>query len=334
MSRVLITGSEGLIGGYLTDELLDRGYDVVGLDNFSKHGLTGQREHRRYKLIEGDASDERLLDEALSGCDHFVACAAMIGGLGYLHGVPFDLLVANESLTMQAAMAAIRARKFGVLKKVTWISSSMVYESAQFWPHKEGDELLVQPPPSAYGFQKLAVEYYARAAWHQYGLPYTIIRPFNVIGIRDYPPERKDEASRFTSHVVPDLVRKTLASADGTLSVLGSGQQVRCFTWAGDLARGIVLSLEHPKALGEDFNIARDVPVTIAELAEMIWQKVHPGTPLRRVTETAFEHDVQKRLPDISKAWNLLGFRAQTTLDQMLDRVIPWCQRAVEEGRL
>src|SRR5215472_1369806 len=240
VTRVLVTGSEGLIGGYLTEELLERGYDVVGLDNFSKHGLTGAREHRRYKLIEGDATDPDVMDEALSGCHHFVACAAMIGGLSYLHGVPFSLLMNNERLTYTAAEAAIRAKRMGILEKITWISSSMVYESAQFWPHKEGDELLVPPPPSAYGFQKLAVEYYARAAWSQYQLPYTIIRPFNVIGIRDYPPDRKGEAWRFTSHVVPDLVRKALASTDGTLSVLGSGQQVRCFTWAGDVARGII----------------------------------------------------------------------------------------------
>lgn len=334
MTRVLVTGSEGLIGGYLTDELLERGYDVVGLDNFSKHGLTGQREHRRYKLIEGDATDERLLDEALSGCDHFVACAAMIGGLGYLHGVPLDLLVANETLTMQAAMAAIRARKFGVLQKVTWISSSMVYEAAQAWPSYEGQELAIPPPPSAYGFQKLSVEYFARAAYAQYGLPYTIIRPFNVIGARDYPPERKAEAGRFTSHVVPDLIRKAIASDNGELRILGNGGQVRCYTWAGDLARGIVLSLEHPKASGEDFNIARNHPVTVEELAQKIWLRVNPGTHMVLVSDTAFTHDVQRRVPSVDKAWELLGFRASTTLDEMLDRVIPWCRQAVEEGRL
>lgn len=335
MTRVLVTGSEGLIGGYLTEELLQRGYDVTGLDNFSKHGLTGVREHRRYRLIEGDASDFETMIDALQGCDHFVACAAMIGGLGYLHGVPFDLLVANEKLTITAADAAIYARKMGSpLKKVTWISSSMVYEAANAWPSYEGQQHEIAPPPSAYGFQKLAVEYYARAAWEQYQLPYTIIRPFNVIGIRDYPPDRKGEAGRFTSHVVPDLTRKAIASDNGELRILGNGGQVRCYTWAGDLARGIVVSLNHRLADNEDFNIARNNPVTVEELARKIWLRVNPGVHMTLVSDTAFTHDVQRRVPSVEKARRLLGFEALTTLDQMLDQVIPWCRQAVADGRL
>lgn len=330
--RVLVTGSEGLIGGYLTRELLERGYEVTGVDNFSKHGHAGI-DPRRYRLIEGDAADEAVLDEALAGCDHFIAGAAMIGGLGYLHGVPLDLLIANERLTIAACEAGIRALKAGGLRKVTWISSSMAYESATWWPSAEGDELRVPPPPSTYGFQKLAVEYFARAARHQYGLPYTIIRPFNVIGARDYPPGGKADVSRFTSHVVPDLIRKVLSGQD-PLRILGDGSQVRCYTWAGDLARGIAMSLDHPCATDEDFNIACPVPVTVAELAERIWAKLRPGDPFRLAGDTAFTHDVQKRVPDVSKASRLLGFSAATSLDEMLDQVIPWCREAVADGRL
>ena len=335
--KVLVTGSEGLIGGYLTQELLDRGYDVVGVDNFSKHGspkFAVTQGSGRYRLVEADASDERVLDEALADCDHFIACAAMIGGLGYLHGVPLDLLIANERLTIAACEAGIRAHKAGRLQKVSWISSSMVYESADSWPSSEGSEQRIAPPPSAYGFQKLAVEYFARAAYEQHGLPYTIIRPFNVIGVRDYPPGGRADASRFTSHVVPDLVRKVLGG-QYPLQILGDGSQVRCYTWAGDLARGIVLSLNHAKAENEDFNIARDVPVTVAALAEMIWLKVKgPDVPFRFQGDTAYTHDVQRRVPGVSKALDLLGFQALTPLEDMLDQVIPWCRQAFEEGRL
>ena len=329
--RVLLTGSEGLIGGYLTRELLDRGYDVTGLDDFSKHGI--RQTPTDYRLIEGDAADETALDEALADCDHFIAGAAMIGGLGYLHGVPLDLLIDNERLTIAACQAAIRAHRAGRLRKVTWISSSMVYESAATWPSSEGDELHMPPPPSAYGFQKLSVEYFARAAWGQYELPYTIIRPFNVIGVRDYPPGGKADTSKFTSHVVPDLIRKVLSGQD-PLRILGDGSQVRCYTWAGDLARGIALSLDQITAMNEDFNIARPDPVTVAELAEMIWAKLRPGVPFRVAGDAAFTHDVQRRVPDASKARDLLGFTASTPLSEMLDEVIPWCRQAVSDGRL
>lgn len=329
--RVLLTGSEGLIGGYLTRELLARGYDVTGIDNFSKHGI--RQAPDGYRLIEGDAADEAVLDEALADCDHFIAGAAMIGGLGYLHGVPLDLLIDNERLTIAACQAAIRAHRAGRLAKVTWVSSSMVYESAASWPSSEGDELLMPPPPSAYGFQKLSVEYFARAAWGQYRLPYTIVRPFNVIGVRDYPPGGKADASRFTSHVVPDLIRKVLSGQD-PLRILGDGGQVRCYTWAGDLARGIALALDNPAAVNEDFNIARPDPVTVAALAEVIWAKLRPGVPFRMAGDAAYTHDVQKRVPDTGKARDLLGFEASTPLSEMLDQVIPWCRQAVRDGRL
>ena len=335
--RVLLTGSEGLIGGYLTRELLARGYDVTGLDqNFSKHrhGRGRQDIPTDYRLLEGDAADETALDEALADCDHFIAGAAMMRR----PGIPprrstLDLLIDNERLTIAACQAAIRAHRAGRLRKVTWISSSMVYESAATWPSSEGDELHIPPPPSAYGFQKLSVESFARAAWGQYRLPYTIIRPFNVIGVRDYPPGGKADTSKFTSHVVPDLVRKVLSGQD-PLRILGDGSQIRCYTWAGDLARGIAASLDHPHAVNEDFNIARPDPVTVAELAELIWAKLRPGVPFRVAGDAAFTHDVQRRVPDAGKARDLLGFTASTPLGEMLDQVIPWCRQAVTDGRL
>jgi nucleoside-diphosphate-sugar epimerase len=331
--KILLTGSEGLIGGYLTRELLARGHEVTGIDNFSKH------EHRQpepagYRLVYGDAGDRVTLRTVLAGHDHFIACAAMIGGLGYLHGRPMDLLAANEWLTIAACDAAIGAHQDGTLRKVTWISSSMVYESATSWPSAEGDEQFLPPPASAYGFQKLAVEYFARAAWDQYRLPYTIIRPFNVIGVRDYPPGGAANAGRFTSHVVPDLIRKVVSGQD-PLEILGDGSQVRCYTWAGDLARGIADSLDHPAAENEDFNIARPEPVTVAALAELIWHKIKgPDVPFRVKTGAVLDYDVQKRVPDVSKARNLLGFEADTGLPQMLDQVIPWVREAIRGGRL
>ena len=133
--------------------------------------------------MEGDCRDDALLEQLLSGCDHFIAGAAMIGGISYFHTYAYDLLATNERIIASSVDAAIAAHRAGRLKKVTYLSSSMVFESTDRWPSVEGDERKVPPPLSSYGFQKLAVEYFARAAWDQYALPYTILRPFNCVGV-------------------------------------------------------------------------------------------------------------------------------------------------------
>jgi len=134
------------------------------------------------------------------------------------------------------------------------------------------------------------------------------------------------------SHVVPDLVQKVLKGQD-PLHVLGAGDQVRCYTYGGDLARGIVTTLTHPGALNEDFNISTPTATTVTELAQLIWQHIHgPDRPLTLIHDDPFDHDVQRRIPDVSKAREILGFEATTTLPQMLDEVIPWIRQAQSEG--
>src|SRR3984957_9600089 len=184
--KVLVSGSAGFIGGYVVEELLGRGYSVVGIDNFSKYGKVAKSydDHPGYHLVEGDARDVELMTSLLADCDHFIAGAALIGGISYFHTFAYDLLATNERIMASSCDAAIAARKAGGrLAKVTYMSSSMVFESADVWPSVEGQERQVPPPLSSYGFQKLAVEYFARAAWDQYELPYTIVRPFNCVGI-------------------------------------------------------------------------------------------------------------------------------------------------------
>ena len=117
------------------------------------------------------------------------------------------------------------------------------------------------------------------------------------------------------------------------LHILGDGTQVRHYTYGGDLARGIVDTLEHPGALNEDFNLSTDESTTVLELAALIWQKINgPGVPLRVVHDEPFAHDVQRRVPSTDKAHRILGFTATTSLSTMLDEVIPWIRQAVEDG--
>jgi UDP-glucose 4-epimerase len=341
MAKVMVTGSAGFIGGYLVSELLSRGHEVVGLDNLSKYGPVGHSydDDPNFRFVEGDARDAALLTELLADCEHLIAGAAMIGGISYFHTYAYDLLATNERIMAATCDAAIAAQRDGRLRKVTYLSSSMVFESTTHWPSVEGDERRVPPPLSSYGFQKLAVEYFARAAWDQYRLPYTIVRPFNCVGVGEGRALGEAEilsgnVKLAMSHVVPDLVQKILKGQD-PLHILGDGNQVRHYTYGGDLARGIVTAMEHEAAHNQDFNLSTAESTTVLELAELIWRKLKgPDVPFRYVSDEPFEHDVQKRVPDVTRAREVLGFTATTTLDATLDEVIPWIKQAVEGGRL
>ena len=341
MAKALVSGSSGFIGGYLVRELLERGHEVVGIDDFSKYGSVARSydRHPRYRLVEGDARDTALMTELLADCDHFIAGAALIGGISYFHTYAYDLLAANERIIASSCDAAIRAHKDGRLRKVTYVSSSMVFESADRWPSHEGQEREIPPPRSSYGFQKLAVEYFARAAWEQYGLPYTIVRPFNCVGIGEARAAGDVEVASGNvklamSHVVPDIVQKVLKGQD-PLHILGDGSQVRHYTYGGDIARGIVTAMEHPDARCEDFNLSTARATTVRDLATLIWRKIKgPDVPLRIVSDPPFQHDVQRRVPATDKARRVLGFEATTSLDEMLDEVIPWIDNAIADGTI
>lgn len=337
--KVLVTGSAGFIGGYVVEELLARGYAVVGLDDYSKYGRVAKSydDHPGYTFVEGDARDVETMTGLLVDCDHFIAGAALIGGISYFHAFAYDLLATNERIMASSCDAAIAAHRDGRLQKVTYMSSSMVFESAPSWPSFEGQEKEIPPPISSYGFQKLAVEYYARAAHAQYGLPYTICRPFNCVGIGEMRARSEVEVlsgnvKLAMSHVVPDLVQKVVKGQD-PLRILGDGTQIRHYTYGGDLAKGIVTAMEHPGARNEDFNLSTAQSTTVLELAENIWRRLRgPDVPFRWVSDEPFEHDVQKRVPSVTKARELLGFEATTTLDEMLDEVVPWVVDAIDQG--
>jgi nucleoside-diphosphate-sugar epimerase len=341
LSTVLVSGSSGFIGGYVVERLLGRGHHVIGVDNHSKYGPVARSydHHPDYRLVEADVRDVDLLTELLLECDHFIAGAAMIGGISYFHTYAYDLIATNERIIASSCDAAIRAARQGQLQKVTYMSSSMVFESTDRWPSVEGDELEVPPPMSSYGFQKLAVEYFARAAWDQYELPFTIVRPFNCVGVGEGRALGEAEVMSGNvklamSHVVPDLIQKVVKGQD-PLHLLGDGTQVRHYTYGGDLAEGIVIAMEHDDARNDDFNLSTAESTTVLELAEAIWRKLKgPDVPFRWVSDEPFEHDVSRRVPSTEKAKRVLGFEATTTLDVMLDEVVPWVQQAVADGRI
>ena len=338
MKKVLLTGSEGFIGGYVVKELLDQGYKVVGIDNLSKYGqvIRNHSDDSNYEFVEGDVKDRALIKKILKECDYLIAGAAMIGGISYFHEFEYDLLSENEKIISSTIDTAIEVKnESSKLKRVVYLSSSMVFESTTIYPTQESDLSKIPPPISSYGFQKLAVEYFARSAYSQYGLEYSIARPFNAVGIGEVKAKTKKDLTESSkklalSHVVPDLILKTL-NYNGKLEILGKGNQIRHYTYGEDLAKGIVLLLDHEKAKNNDFNLSTSKSTTVLELADLIFKKIHPNEIPNYEFVDAFKYDVQKRIPSTEKAKSLLGYDATTSLSEMLDIVIPWIKEAKDK---
>jgi nucleoside-diphosphate-sugar epimerase len=333
--KILVTGSSGFIGGYLVENLLKDGHTVIGIDNFSKYGKIQKNydNDKKYTLIKGDVKNTHLLKKLLEDCDHLVALAAKIGGISYFHKFAYDLLAENERIIASTFDAAIDAHKNGKLKKITVLSSSMVFESTDIFPTPESAVNLSPPPKSTYGFQKLASEYFAKGAFEQYGLPFTILRPFNCVGIGEMraitgKTVKSGNINLAMSHVVPDLIQKAL-KGQYPLHILGKGNQIRHYTYGGDLAEGIKLAIFSPKAINNDFNLSTGNSTTVIDLAKLIWKKTNPNKSFKYVSDKPFAYDVQKRIPDIAKAKKLLGFEAKTNLNTILNEVIPWIKTQI-----
>jgi nucleoside-diphosphate-sugar epimerase len=341
--KILITGCHGFISGYVIPILLDQGHEVWGIDNFWKYGelARGFDKNPKFHFTRGDAKDVELLKKVVfdNKIQIFVASAAIIGGISMFHKLAYFLLSENERITCAAFDTAIAAHEAGFLEKVVVISSSMVYECSESFPSKETDLKTCPPPQSTYGFQKLACEYFAKGAWEQHKVPYTIIRPFNAVGIGEQRAATDSDVMSGNvklamSHVVPDIVQKIM-KGQNPLHILGNGQQKRHYTYAGDLAQGIATCLTHPKALNDDFNISTPVGHTVLELAEVIWKKIKgPDVPFKYTSDTPFEYDVQMRVPCVEKAKEVLGIECKTGLEEALDEVIPWIEEQIKLGTI
>ena len=331
--KILVTGSQGFVGSYLCTELLENGYGVVGIDNYSKYGKVKRPHdnHSNFEFIEGDVIDI-FKTHYFFDVDYIICLAAMIGGISYFHKYAYDLLATNERITASTFDTAIDLFKNHDLKRIISLSSSMVFESTTVFPTPEDEITKCSAPLSTYGFQKLATEYFCKGAYEQYGLPYTIIRPFNCVGVGEEESIADDEVvyvgniKMLMSHVLPDLIYKALhLNSNDEFPILGEGNQVRHYTNGKDLVRGIRLAMESDKAVNEDFNISHPQPTSVKELAEIVWKKIH-NTSLKLKSYPAYEYDVQYRSPDVKKAEQLLNFKTEIDLEQSVDEVIRWME--------
>ncbi len=322
--RAVVTGGEGFIGRAVVARLIERGWRVRVVDDLSKPGSRSGVGARRpgAEHVQQDLADAARTAELFEGFDVCINLAARIGGIGYFHRYPADILSDNNRIYSSTFRAAVQAR----MSRMVYVSSSMVFESATRFPSRESDLGAIPPPRTAYGCSKLIGEWYCRAFWDQFRLPYTIVRPFNAYGVNEAPGDEVGYA-----HVIPDLVKKIL-QGQHPLELLGDGRQTRCFTHVSDIAGGIVTAVESEAAANEDFNISSPVEITILELARLLHQLCEVARPFEVRYVDGFEHDIRRRVPDVGKARRLLGWEARYRLEDKLPEVVAWLRETLEKG--
>ncbi len=312
MTRVLVTGGAGTIGTAVVRRLLDDGaYGVKVSDQREAPSWMGE-------ACEVHTGDLRICEQArvaMSGCDLVIHLAAIVGGIANFHRLPHTLTEVNNALYN----AIIRAALDVEVKRLVYVSSSMVFERAQHFPTAEEhlDECPI--PRSAYGFSKLTGEVYCRAAHDEHGLTYTICRPFNAYG-----PGERPEREPGIAHAVPDLIRKVLAG-QRPLTIFGSGEQTRTLTHVDDIADGIVCAMASEAGRNEDFNISASRELTVAEIAALVWAACGEDPDELEIAHLpSFAVDVQRRWPSVEKARRLLGWEARIGVEEGLAQTVEW----------
>ncbi len=316
--RIIVTGGCGFIGTEVVKQLLQKGHHILVLDNLSKQESSVKE---GYEFRRVDLTDKTATEKAFHGADMCIHLAAKIGGIGYFHKYPATILSENNKMYSAVFEAAVKNK----LKRMIYVSSSMVFESAKQFPSKEEDLKNIPPPISAYGFSKLMGEWYCQSFLDEYKLPYSICRPFNAYGIYEFPGEEIGYA-----HVIPDLVKKIL-SGQYPVELLGDGQQTRCFTHVTDIANGIVTVALSPKGENQDFNVASKEETRMIELAERIWDICKKKQPFKVTHVPGFTHDIKRRVPDTAKIQTMLNWKPHVKFDDGLQEVVIWLQKELQK---
>ena len=308
--------------------LLSRGHRVRGIDNYSRYGVEAPPDG--IEFVEGDLTDPEVVRTVMHGMDAVIQAAAQIYGVAGFHRYPADILQRDTHLHGLILREAVQQR----VQRVVYISSSMVYER-QPDTARETDLPNMLVPRTEYGLSKLVGERQSLAFAAQYGLSYTIWRPFNIIGLH----ERAEGFDPGVCHVFADFIQRLVRDRQNPMLMLGSGRQVRCFTWIEDVADAIANSSFCAATKNEDFNLGNPQPVTMIVLAQRIYELYHQMTgqvvarPLSFTHTPSFEDDVQIRIPSIDKVRHVLGWEPTVMLDDMLRRCIDHELTFQEESR-
>ena len=320
MEKVGITGGAGFLGSYVVDKIIEEGeFFPVVLDNL-RSGKLSNLKYSKYDLRVVDLRKHKNIKE-FSGLKYVIHLAAIIGGIGCFHKLPATIIQDNNAINNNVFEACVKYD----IERLTNVSSSMVFENVNVWPTREKDLIGCPPPTSAYGFQKLMGEYYCKSFCEEYGLEYSIARPFNAIGPREYPGETVGWA-----HVIPDLCKKIIIDKQSPLEIFGDGNQVRCYTDARDIASGIYECTFNENAKNEDFNVANDEQCTVIELANKIWNAAGREEDISFKHLLPYPYDVQMRVPDNEKIKEKLNWEPKYNLDTSIDNYVKWFIEEVE----
>ena len=313
--KALITGGAGFIGSHLADALLDQGHRVVVLDDLS----TGRYENIEHLLgrpdfefVLGSILNVDLVDDLASRCDAIFHLAAAVG-VHLIVEKPLESLATN---VRGSEIVFEKAHKYGTKMLVT--STSEIYgKNTSDRLSEEDDRILGSPLKSRWSYSeaKAIDEILAYTYWKQKGLKTVIVRLFNTVGPRQ------------TGHygmVIPRFVNQALRGE--ALTVYGEGSQTRCFCYVGDVVDALTQLIDHPEAYGKVFNLGGQEEISIGDLALRVIGVVESTSKIRYVPyEEAYEEgfeDMQRRVPDITRIGNLIGFKPTITLDEILAKVV------------
>lgn len=313
--KILITGGSGFIGSHLADAYVARGDEVFVIDDLSTGSIENIRhlkEHRRFHYTVDSVQNQPVLAELIDSCDVVFHLAAAVG-VKLVVESPVQTIETNVRGT-EVVLSMANKKK----KKVLIASTSEVYGLSEQVPFREDGNLVMGATTKgrwSYACSKAIDEFLALAYWREKKLPTVVVRLFNTVGPR--------QTGQY-GMVIPTLVKQALSNRP--LTVYGTGEQTRCFAYVLDVVHALMKLMEHPDAVGEVFNIGSTEEVSITGLAERIRaitgsQSEIVYIPYSEAYEEGFE-DMPRRVPDISKVRNLIGFAPEASLDHIIQEVI------------
>jgi UDP-glucose 4-epimerase len=309
--RILITGGAGFIGSTLAGRLCKEN-DLVLFDNFARDSFSasGLDKEKRIKVIRGDVLDYEAVRKAVDGCD-IVVHAAAIAGIDTVIKSPVRTMEVNMIGTANVLRAAAAAK---VKDRVLEFSTSEVYGSLAFNVREDAQAVSYSAGEArwVYSVSKLAGEHLAHAYYREQGLPCVTVRPFNIYG-----PGQTGEGA------VQIFIRRALKNEE--ISIFGTGAQIRAWCFIEDMMTALLLCLEKPEAVGQSFNIGNGRAVTtIYNLATTICRVL--GSKSKITFKPPLSADIELRIPEISKAQELLGFAAKVDLEEGIEKTAAWYQ--------
>lgn len=312
--RILVTGSEGSLMQAVIPLLLAQGHTVVGVDNLYRYGHASERAGIDYELLQLDLSERNL--DLCKGYDAVFLAAAKIYGVGGFNHYCADIIADDTAIQGNILKSC---SQHGV-NRVVYISSSMVYETCVQDPNYPVTEDLVDDcamPKTEYGVSKLLGERMCEAFRKQYGIDYTIWRPFNII-----TPHEKSMKEQGFSHVFADFITNIVDQQLNPLPIIGNGEQIRCFTWIDDVAKIIAEHSFSDVTKNQAYNICNVEPINMQTLAEKIFKLSNQSGNLTFETVKEYQNDVLVRIPSIDKLRTIIGDFTFTNTDDSIQKCL------------